>query len=283
MTWIISFFVAACAAGLVATTRTRTAQLASIAKANGYTFDKRKESITTQQTAGRLEFFTLFFHQYRNVFTFSDSLAFIRLADDTIFTDDKPGTKPLPVTVLTAELKKKQFPQFKAAPLASPFAPSQQALMKTNITEIDNRYRIHATSPVAGLLFTPFMINLFKTRDNIYLELNENALVYHEHTLVPLEEMEKFRFRAIQLLGELEEFLEQMEQNDPMDTATTFITANKEFDEERASSLLQHFSNRSIKYDGKNSWRGFWFLILLLIFVGITLLSWFVLRFGLGR
>ena len=172
MMWISIFLIAASITGLVASARSRTAQLARIAKSNGCAFDKRKDSVTTQLTAGRLEFFTLFFHQYHNVFTCSDHLSFIRVADDIIYVDENPKTKPIPLTIFTAELKNKQFPLLKIAPLRSAFAPSQHALMKTNIPAIDSRYRIHTPSPAAGLLFSPMITGLLKTRPQIYLELN---------------------------------------------------------------------------------------------------------------
>lgn len=282
MTLILSFIVAACAVGLVATTRTRTAELARLARATGCAFDKQKESVTTQLTAGRLEFFTLFFHQYRNVFTYSDNVAFIRVADDTIYTDENPKTKPIPLTIFTAELKKRQFPMLKAAPLKSPFAPSQQALMKTNIPAIDARYRIHAPSAASGVLFTPFITGLFKTQPNIYLELNDNALVYHEHKQIPLEEMEAFRFRAMQILGELEKLVEKLDQNNP-DTLAP-VTPLDSTPDARATAMLQRFgAPMPASATTSPAWRGVWFIILLMIFLGVSFLSWFALRNWIGR
>ena len=64
MNTILILLILASAAGLVATTRTRAAQIARMAKTNGCRFEREKNSITTEQTAGRLEFFTQYFHQY---------------------------------------------------------------------------------------------------------------------------------------------------------------------------------------------------------------------------
>lgn len=286
MIWFLLIFTVACITGAVVSFNTRTAQLARLARANGCLFDKRKDTVTTQLTAGRLEFFTQFFHQYRNVFTSSDNLAFLRIADDIIYTDDQPKTKPLPVTIFTAELKKRHFPLLKIAPLLSPFAPSQYALMKTNIPDIDNQYRIHAPSPAAGLFFTPFITNTLKTRPQIYLELNENALVYHEHSLVPVQELEMFRFRAMQILGELENLMDKLEQSNP-DTTTVF-SSNEHLDTEKRIENMLRFASS----DGSaarpagtrsSSLHAVVVLVLLLILVGISFLSWFALHNWVGR
>ena len=283
MLWVLSFIIAGCVAGLVATTRSRTAELARLARANGCAFDKSKASVTTQLTAGRLEFFTQFFHQYHNVFTCSDNVAFIRWADDTIYSDENAKKKLQHITIFTAELKKRQFPLLKVAPLDSPFARSQQALMKTNIPAIDARYRMHAPSPASGLLLTSTIIGLFKTQPNIYLELNENALVYHEHCLIPVPEIESFRFRALQILGELEKLVEKMdlESTDTGSAAPPVIDASPDA---RAAAILQRFGGEGLAVPvNPPMWRGFWFLLLVLIFFGVSFLSWFALKNWVGQ
>lgn len=282
MTLILSFIIAGCVVGLVATTRSRTADLARIARANGCAFDKRKDTVTTQLTAGRLEFFTQYFHQYDNVFTCSDNVAFIRWADDTIYKDENAKTKLQHITIFTAELKKRQFPLLKAAPLSSPFARSQHMLMKTNIPAIDTRYRMHAPSQASGILFTPMIIGLFKTQPNIYLELNENALVYHEHRLIPVEEMESFRFRALQILGELEKLVEKLDHDASDSSATPAVTDAAP--DVRATAMLQHFGAETLPHSTNTPmWRGIWFMLLVLIFFGVSFLSWFALRNWVGQ
>ena len=286
MIWIALTIAAVAGAGaLVASTRTRAAQLARLARANGCTFDKRKDSVTTQLTAGRLEFFTQFFHQYQNVFTSSDNLAFLRIADDVIYLDDKPKTKPTTLTIFTAELKKRHFPLLKIAPLSSPFAPSQYALMKTNIPAIDGQYRIHAPSPAAGLFFTPQITNMLKTRPQIYLELNENALIYHEHSLIQVQDMEVFRFRAMQILAELENLMDKLEQVNP-DTTTVFTSKDPAETEKRAADLLRFASSGTspqTETGTSSGLRALGFLALLLLLLGISFLSWFALHNWVGR
>ena len=61
MTIAIILIMLGAGVGLWATTRTRTARLAQMARLNGCRFDKEKDTVTTELTAGRLEFFTLFF------------------------------------------------------------------------------------------------------------------------------------------------------------------------------------------------------------------------------
>ena len=283
MILVLSLIIAGCVVGLVATTRSRSAQLARIARGNGCAFDKRKTSVTTQLTAGRLEFFTQFFHQYDNVFTCSDNVAFIRWADDTIFTDDNPKTKPIPITIFTAELKKREFPLLKAAPISSPFARSQHMLMKTNIPAIDTVYQMHAPSAASCVVLTPMLIGLFKTQPHIYLELNDNALVYHEHRLIPVEEIEAFRFRALQILGELEKLVERMEKgNDANEKKETAV--QDAAPDVRAMAMLQRFGAEGMPTTANPPmWRGFWFLLLGLIFLGVTFLSWFAIRNWVGQ
>jgi len=188
-------------------------------------------------------------------------------------------------TCFTAELKKRHFPVLKIAPLQSPFALSQYALMKTNIPDIDGKYRIHTPSPAAGLFFTPSITSMLKTRPQIYLELNENALIYHEHTLVAVQDMEMFRFRAMQILGELESMMDKLEQNNP-DT-TTVIRQTADDDTEKRVENLLHFASlgTSSTQERKPSsgLRAVGFFILMLLLLGISFGAFFVLRNWTGQ
>lgn len=256
---------------------TRSAKLARIARLANCKFDKEKTTITTQLTAGRLEFLTNFFHQYRNVFTYTHKAAFLRIADDHIFLNDDPRTTPLCYTLFTAELKKRQFPALKIAPLKSPFAPSQYTLMKTNIPAVDTRYRIHAPSPAAGVLFTPFITGLLKTRANIYLELNDSAIIYHEHTLIAPQELEAFRFRALQLLGEFEILMNKLDAQAAGSTASLSITPPDEI-EKRAQEMLQSLGGttpQSSTQPGK--FRAVWIAVMLALLSGVLVVSWVAL------
>ncbi len=283
MNILLILIILASAAGLVATTRTRSAQIARMAKTNGCRFDREKDSVTTEQTAGRLEFFTRYFHQYQNVCTCSDNFAFIRVADDNIYMDDNPKTKPIPFTIFTAELKKRQFPALKIAPIDSPFAPSQYALMKTNIPQIDSRYRIHAPTPAAALVLTPFIIGLLKTRSNIYMELNDNALVYHENAQMPLAQFQQFRFRAIQILHEFENVIVHLDAANPSATATLTPRSQDSADTQAEAMLKALCTVQNSQSTKPSGWRGMWIIVLLAVLLGMSLLSWFILNNWITR
>nr|QGT50885.1 hypothetical protein Elusimicrob2101_1480 [uncultured Elusimicrobia bacterium] len=203
-------------------------------------------------------------------------MAYIRVADDNLYMDDKPKTKPQRITIFTAELREGQFPALKAAPLTSQLAPSQHTLMKTNIPAVDSRYRIHAPTPASGLLLTPFITGLLKTKNNLYLELNDNALVYHENTLIEPEEMETFRFRAMQILNEFENIIAKLDAQEPADTAT--LTPQDEA-EKRAQAMLKALCSPQTpaeKSGGRHG--GLWLLIMLGALAGLTFLSWLMLN-----
>lgn len=272
--FLIIFIAAGTAAWAIS--RTRYARLARLARLNGCAFVREKETVTTPLSAGRLEFFTLFFHQFQNVFTYSDQMAYIRVADDCLYEDDNPKTKPTRITIFTAELREGQFPAFKAAPITSPLAPSQHTLMKTNIPAVDSRYRIHAPTAASGLLLTPFITGLLKTKSNLYLELNDNALVYHENTLIEPEDMEAFRFRAMQILNELESLITKLDAQNPADTAT--LTPQDEA-EKRAQAMLKALCTPQ-RPAGKAGGRhgGLWIFIMLAALAGMTFLSWLMLN-----
>lgn len=278
MNYLLGFIVIGAFAGLIASTRTRAAKLARLAKINGCMFVREKETVTTPQSAGRLEFFTLFFHHFQNVFTYSDRLAYIRVADDGVYLDDNPKTSPSHITIFTAELREGQIPALKAAPLNSNFAPSQYTLMKTNIPALDSRYRIHAPTPASGMLLTPFITGLLKTKNNIYLEIHDNALVYHEHTLIAPEDLEMFRFRAMQILSEFENIMEKMEEKSAEDTATLSPKPQDEA-ELRAQAMLKALcAPRTPAEKQSSSWGGLWILIMLAALAGMTFLSWLMLN-----
>ncbi|MCQ2411308.1 MAG: hypothetical protein MJ053_07680, partial [Elusimicrobiaceae bacterium] len=160
----------------------------------------------------------------------------------------------------------------------------QYALMKTNIPAIDAQYRIHTPSAAAGVLFTAMITGMLKTRPQVYLELNENALVYHEHTLVPLQEIEAFRFRAMQLLAELETIMEKLDKNNP---DTSFSSSHSPVEEDNIpATLLARLGAwpTTQPQPGRSpAFRGIWLVVLLLILIGITLLSWLALHQWIGR
>lgn len=285
MNLLLILIIAGAGVGFVFTLNTRSSKLAAFAKQNNLRFDKEKNSVTTALTAGRLEFFTKYFHQYQNVFTFADNLAFIRMADDFIYQDDNPKTKPTCVTIFTAELKKLQFPALKVVPHKSLFSGSQYTAMKTNIPSLDEAYTFHAPTTQSGLLFTKFITGILKTHKQIYLELNDNALIYHEHSQVPVEDISTFRFRAMQVLTEIENILLKMDK--PETTENPEKKAPQTEQDEavlRAEAMLKALCSRDPVETKKTSgFRGSWIFILMAILIGMSLLSWFLLNNALPR
>ncbi len=278
MGYFLTILILASAAALVVQSRTRSARLARLAKINGCAFVKEKETVTTPLSAGRLEFFTHFFHHFQNVFTYSDHMAYFRVADDNLYEDDNPKTKPQRLTIFTAELREGQFPALKVAPLASRLAPSQHALMKTNIPAVDSRYRIHAPTPASGILLTPFITGLLKTKNNLYLELNDNALIYHENALIAPEDMETFRFRAMQILNEFETLISKLDAQKPAQAATLTPTPQNEADK-RAQAMLKALCTPKNTTEKQGSrLGGLWILIMLAVLAGMTFLSWLLLN-----
>ena len=268
--------------GAVAMMSTRASVLARIARANDCLFEKQKETVTTPFAAGRLDFFIFFFHQFRHVFTYVEKSAFIRVADDYIYKDENPKTKPLPVTIFAAELKNGDFLPLKVVPVGSVFASSKQMLIKTNNPAIDAHYQIAAPSAEAGALFTPLVMGFLKTHHQVYLELNGNALVYHEHALVPASQIEAFRFRAMQLLRELETHSVKQEPAPVPSAEITLVSDGKTtvLGEETAAALLQMASGRieAAKRKDVSFGRFIGLSVMLLLLLGFGFLSWWILR-----
>jgi len=262
---VIFFILSACA--FLTLSCTRRYRLGQLAKHYNMQYEYYRESITTVETAGQLEFFIHFFHQYYNVCTFSSKDAFMRLADDVFFADDKPGTKAQKIFVFTAELKNQQFIPFKIVPAGSVFAQSRYPLVKTNVPEIDAHYQIY--SPIENTPFlTPSLRSVLKNRRNIYLEANESVLVYHESTLTRPQDFQTFRLRGMQLLHEciqapaLQETL-RVRQNANEKPAAAF----------EAGLLLPQGVE-----DKPNTWMGMGIAALLLLAVGFTLFAWILIR-----
>lgn len=248
---------------------TRRYQLGRFAERYAMQYDYYRESVTTFETAGRLEFFTQFFHQYNNVCTFSSNSAFMRLADDIIFEDDKPGTKSQKISIFTAELKNHQFLPFKIVPVNSVFARSQYPQLKTNVPELYNRYQIYSPIENTVSFLTPALQSLLKNRDNIYLEANDNAIIYHEHALIKPQDLQMFRLRGMQLSQECERALTP-QPNGPALTRPT-DNANEE-------TLLSSLSLPQDKQNTPNMRMGIGVFALVLLAVGLTLFAWLLVR-----
>ena len=262
---VIFFLLSACS--FLAVSRTRRYQLGQLAKHYHLQHEYYRESITTVETAGRLEFFTQFFHQYYNVCTFSNEAAFMRLADDVFFADDKPGTKAQKIFVFTAELKNQQFMPFKIVPVGSVFAQSHYPVVKTNVPEIDKHYQIYSPIKDLSAFLTPALLSVLKNRRNIYLEANDNALAYHESALTRPQDFQTFRLRGMQLLHECIQRPEnaRTHQNE---NATT----------QPSAPFVAGLILPQVTEDRPNAWMGMGIMALLLLAIGLTLFAWILIK-----
>lgn len=280
-TLFLALILAGLAAVLVAE-QSRAAKIKRYAARNRCAYDKRKDSLTTEQTAGRLEFFKDYFHLFFNVMTFSDQLAFMRLADDKIYTDDKPGTKPVFVSVFTAEFRSRTFPALKIAGRQSVFKTSQYTLVKTNISPVDSCYVIHAPSQASGVLLTAFIINLLKRRQDVYLEVNDNALVYHENKLFSTDEYPQFHFRAMQVLAEFENILIHLDN--PAGTTAVLHTSQPAAQggssdaEKQAEMLLRAAAGPGAQQNATGGWRTMGAVIVLALLILAPMAAWLLIR-----
>lgn len=261
----------------------RPPKLAALAKNYGCHFERHKNSVTTAVSAGKLELFIQFFHQFYNVFTFTTPTAFVRLADDFIFTDENPHTKPLVVTLFTAEMRRLQFPTLKITPAGSALGKSRYAPLKTNIPALEKRYHIYAPSPACQVLLTPFITGLLKENDSIYLEVNESALIYHEHTLLEPTQIDAFRFRAMKILNELETVLQSAAKAaNPPENKTDEINTPEQNRAEALLASLAQTQPQNVPGPSKNFRLG-WLIVVFALFLGITFFSWFALHHWLGK
>lgn len=272
--------------GLIALANTRTARLHRYAKRNRALFERHRNSITTPLSAGKLELLKDYFPLFHNVMTFMDKLAFARLADGEIYKDENSSAKPIPVTLFTAEFRNRSFPILKIAPLKSPFHQSQYMTVKTNIPEIDRVYHISAPNQAAGLLFTPFVKRMLKNRQDIYLEVNDNAFLYHENRLQPLEELESFHCRAAQLLAEFGNTMINLDRPGEATIAAQLKETHKPkapvTDEEfieKAQAMLSVMCPKTIaRANGTSSLRGFGGIILLIILLALPIVAWLLIK-----
>lgn len=275
MIGIASLILLGCIWGIIATS-SRTNRLAQLARRQGYAFEKHKSHVLTEPSAQGLEFFTAFLHRYQNVLTYSDRMAFIRIADDTVRTDASASAKRFLITTFTAEFKNPSSQILKSVLTKSPFVTKRQDIIQTENLALDSRYNTYSSSKqTCQVLSAPCIAGLFKTQHKIYLEITENALVYHEHTLVPVAEIETFRWRGMQLLKELEAFCKKP-------THPTLSTDTDTAAEQIPILMLPTAGHISTGTTKSPLWRLIGIFVLLLFLVGLSSLLWFIMRFWIN-
>ncbi len=252
------------AAGLAWVSNTRRAKLERLAKLIHQPFEEERDYITTEQTAKQLDFFTAYkSHTFKNVFTFTDSSAFMRLADDDLHL---PANPPLSVTLFSAELKHGGLPALKIAPTHSPLATARDI----KPFPLTAHYTLFTPEPNKETILPKAILSLLQMHPNIYLEMNDNAFIYHEHTLIDPQELQTFRLRAIHLLQEILRATQKEKPTAPAAAQTTATQAEVML----AALTLPHPTEPS----GGSSWRKIGFIALLAFLIGICLLAWTVLQ-----
>jgi len=261
-------------ATLMAQACSRSAKLARIAKLNGARFDNDKETVTTLVTAEKLEFCVRFYHRFLHVFTYSDRLAFTRVADDEVYTEENPKTPAHIISLFSAELKLQQFPTLKLVSRGSAFEKSSLPACQEIDKEWNDAFCFYAPEPSAAKFLTPSLLRLLKHPEKVYLELYDNALIYHEYRLFEPEDVEMFRFRAMQVLTELAKSVRLQQQ--PADQAQETAAESAE---QNADVILASLSGTAERPKGPSQgWRMMWLFGVLILFLGISFLSWFALN-----
>ena len=279
MTILFSLIFIIALAGLIILSTTRPAKLSGLARTLHVSFDKIRDTVITDDTIQHLEFFNRYFHQYKNVFTFSNPSAFLRISDDKIFSD-ADFKKPLSeISIFTAEFKKHQFPILKIIPVKSFLNQTKYPLITTNINEIDTQYHIHLTQKEATAFLSPAFLSFLKSHPSVYLELNENSLIYHEHSLIPVEDIQLFRMRGTQILQEFEHILtETQKQTNPAELVKEESDTVKTSADQAEAMLTALMSGNQTLPEQKKNGLGIGLFVLLLIVLGISLFAWILIK-----
>lgn len=145
-----------------------------------------------------MEFFAARVLSFANVITRRESLAFTRLADCTVTHPLSSAREVL--TVFSAERFDGGWPALKIAPKDGMFFPSRLKEVPVQDPKISQRYHVFLSSPQTAKLLSPAVQRLLKIHSNVYLEIYDNALIYHEGQKLPPHRWEELHLHAIQFL-----------------------------------------------------------------------------------
>ena len=187
---------------LIASSSSRKSKMARLAQNMGVRFVPEKENIITEITANKMDYFTQFLHRFENVLTFAQGGTFMRVGDDIFYPEGKPKQKQH-VTLFSTELMLNHFPTLKIEPVSHSTHTERYVQVRTNIEEIDKNYNIYLP-PDTALNLSPALAMLLKTQRNIYFESVDNVCIMHGYKLLESDEIQPFRFRALQIVSDLE-------------------------------------------------------------------------------
>lgn len=270
----MSVFILILATGTAAavyTAASRPARLKRLAKRTGGIFCRSRSELLTSQNTDRLEIFSFFVCSFKNVITRKEVSAFTRLADMT--AQDENGNKLPAFTVFSAECFTGGRPVLKITPTESPFCRSRFTAVKTTDENINTAYRIFLSAPQAAHLLTAPLQRLLARRTDIYVEIYDNAFVYHEGRLVPPGEAEDFRLRATRVLAELT----KEERQTPPARAQHAAKMPEELPDEKVLALLAAARPVPQAPTAQNAGFSIWkAVILLLILLALPALAYYI-------
>ena len=257
---------------LVVSASSRKTQMSRFASSMGCRFVDKKENIITEITANKMDFFTQFVHRFENVITFPQAGTFIRVGDD-IFYPEGQSKQVSNYTLLSAELMVNHFPSLKIEPISNVTRTGRYVPVRTNIEEIDKNYNIFLP-PDTALNLSPAMCSFLKAQKGMYIESADNVCIMHSYKVLLPEEIQPFRFRALQLISDLEIVPEKKEEQkektiDAGTRAEAMITA------------LMASHGRPV--EKKKSSNGMLFLIILVVGGGMLFFAYYFLKHMVAR
>lgn len=154
-------------------------------------YDAHVENPLTDLSAQQISLFSKFLYQFKQVLTWRESNAFIRLCEAR--QASVPGKSFLleRYTLATAELTRGNFTPFVLQPHTNESGEPHPALPP----ELATRFVLQAP---ADFQFPAEVIGLLKAGPQCYLEAGSYALVYHTYHIVPVSQLQPMRLRVQQ-------------------------------------------------------------------------------------
>ena len=181
----------------------RNARLKHLAQRWGGEYCPFKSSLITQDNAAKLDFFARRAYSFHHIITQRQDGVFIRVAD-ALQEQANGRARPLAdLTVFSAEYFLGGWPAVKIAPRDGTPQRSHLTEVPAQDPAVKQAYHLFLSSPQAACLLTPALQHLLKRRADMYVEIYDNAMIYHEGQLLPPAEWDAFRLRAMQLLAAL--------------------------------------------------------------------------------
>lgn len=257
---------------LLASLSSRKAKMSHFASSMECRFVAQKENIITEITANKMDYFTQFVHRFENVITFPQAGTFIRVGDDFFYPENN-SKQVYNYTLLSAELMVNHFPYLKIEPASKATHTERYVPVRTNIEEIDKNYNIFLP-PDTALNLSPAMCSFLKAQKGMYIESADNVCIIHCYKVLLPEEIQPFRFRALQLISDLEIVPEKKEEQ-----KTKTIDAGTRA-EAMITALMASHGRPAQK---KKSSNGMLFLIILVIVGGMLFFAYYFLKHMVAR